>query len=383
MPGEKILIVDDEEDIREVLADRLEAMGYETATAADGVQGLEAIQREAPDLVFLDIRMPELDGFGVLERLQEEGSNQVVVVITAHGSIEVAVKAMGLGAHDFVEKPFDPARLEVVLDKALAQAVLRREHAAFQEGLRQRTEELEAANAELREANRQILEAARRKSQFLSSMSHELRTPLNAIIGFTGLVLRRTVETLPPLQRENLEKVKLSGEHLLTLINDLLDLSKIEAGRMEVPPQRSNVREQIAACCATIEPMLKPGVNVTCDVSDSTGEAHTDPDRLRQILLNLLSNAAKFTEAGEITVSATKQPQDNGDETLVIAVSDTGSGIPPDALDTIFEEFRQVEGNRPGPLHHQTAGRTPGRRHLGRERSGERLNVYGAGAGNV
>ena len=350
MPGEKILIVDDEEDIREVLSDRLEGMGYNTTTAVNGVQGLAAIRQDTPDLVFLDIRMPELDGFGVLEQLRKEGLDIVVIVITAYGSIEFAVQAMRLGAYDFVQKPFDTDRLEVVLKKALAQAVLRREHGVFQEDLRKRTEELEAANVELSaanhalsDANQQIQEATDRKSQFLASMSHELRTPMNAIIGFTRMVLRREGDLLSDLQRDNLSKVIQSADNLLNLINGLLDLSKIEAGRMDVEVKSFDIKRLITTCCASVSPLMKSGVGLKEEVSDNIGEATTDEGRLRQIVINLLGNAAKFTETGQTTVHASKDRQPSGDEFLVIAVSDTGPGIPPDALDTIFEEFRQVK----------------------------------------
>ena len=139
MPGEKILIVDDDDDIREVLSDRLETMGYNTATAVDGVQGLAAIRQDTPDLVFLDIRMPELDGFGVLEQLHKENLDTIVVVITAYGSIQFAVRAMRLGAYDFVEKPFDTDRLEVVLDKALSQVHLKQAHTVLRETLDEQT----------------------------------------------------------------------------------------------------------------------------------------------------------------------------------------------------------------------------------------------------
>ena len=137
MAGEKILIVDDDADIREVLSDRLETMGFEIAVASDGIEGLDAVRREAPDLVLLDLRMPQLDGFGVLEVMRKEGMETVVVVITAHGSVEKAVAAMRLGAYDFLEKPFDTGRIEVVLDKALTQAALRRENLVLHEAVRE------------------------------------------------------------------------------------------------------------------------------------------------------------------------------------------------------------------------------------------------------
>ena len=144
MAGEKILIIDDEEDIRDVLADRLEAKGYVTDTAINGALGLEAMQKDPPDLIFLDLRMPELDGFGVLNKMKEEKIEIVVVVITAHGSLENAVEAMRLGAFDFVPKPFDTDRLDVVLEKGLEKVSLKREHTVLQETIRENTPEMVA-----------------------------------------------------------------------------------------------------------------------------------------------------------------------------------------------------------------------------------------------
>ena len=179
--------------------------------------------------------------------------------------------------------------------------------------------------AVLEEANRQIQEQTERKSAFLASMSHELRTPMNAIIGFTRMVLRRAGDALGDRQRENLDHVIHSANHLLTLINDLLDLSKIESGRMDVDLERFSVRRLVAGCCVEVEPLVieRPEAKLLYDVADGIGEAHTDQGRLRQVLLNLLSNAIKFTDEGEVGVRARQEGED-----LVIAVSDTGAGIP-------------------------------------------------------
>ena len=198
--------------------------------------------------------------------------------------------------------------------------------------------------AALEEANRQIQVATERKSRFLASMSHELRTPMNAIIGFTRMVLRRAGDSLPERQKGNLEKVEEAANRLLELINSLLDLSKIEAGRMDVTPKQFNVGHLVEGCCAEVSPLVedKPNVRLTCEVSSEVGEAHTDKGRVRQIVTNLLSNAIKFTEAGEVAVRVEQE-----DASLVIAVSDTGAGIPADARDTIFEEFQQVAGSDP------------------------------------
>ena len=200
--------------------------------------------------------------------------------------------------------------------------------------------ELSRLNADLTAANEQIQEANRLKSQFLANMSHELRTPMNAIIGFTRIVLRRAGHMLPDRHRGNLEKVMLSADDLLALINEVLDLSKIEAGRLGIRPQPFDVKTLVQGCCATISPLVKPGVDLRCDVAEAVGEANTDGGRLRQIVINLLSNAAKFTESGEIRIRVSLEAGQ-----LVMAVSDTGIGIPADALDAIFEEFRQVDGS--------------------------------------
>ncbi|OGG45101.1 MAG: hypothetical protein A3F84_11785 [Candidatus Handelsmanbacteria bacterium RIFCSPLOWO2_12_FULL_64_10] len=194
--------------------------------------------------------------------------------------------------------------------------------------------------------NRQIQEANRLKSQFLANMSHELRTPMNAIIGFTNLVLRRAGDVLPERQRENLTKVKLSADHLLNLINDILDLSKIEAGRVDIQKKWFDMKELIAGCCATVSPLVKEGVALNHEVAGDVREAHSDEARLRQIIINLLSNALKFTEKGEVKILVTRQPSLVArSEALEIAVSDTGIGIPADALGYIFDEFRQVDGS--------------------------------------
>lgn len=217
----------------------------------------------------------------------------------------------------------------------------------------QRTRQLQKRNQELELANQQVQEANRRKSQFLAGMSHELRTPMNAILGFTRLVLRRAGDLLPERQRDNLLKVKDSADQLLGLINQLLDLSRLEAGRMEVHPGPFEVRRFILSCCELVSPLIKPGVQLRQEIAGEVGEADTDEEGLRHVVLNLLSNAIKFTDAGEVVIRVGVTGQTDGDASIVIAVSDTGVGIPADALETIFEEFQQVEG---GIRRHEGTG---------------------------
>ena len=211
-------------------------------------------------------------------------------------------------------------------------ARLQEAYGGLEHKVAERTQELVTLNEELDRANRL-------KSQFLANVSHELRTPMNAIIGFTRLVMRKTEGQIAPIQHANMQKVLISAEHLLSLINGLLDLSKIEAGRMEIAAARFDLSDVVRTCVATVEPMLKPDrVRVVTEVDPALPPVTTDRDKLKQILLNLLSNAAKFTDEGVIRIAAWR-----AGDTLILAVSDTGIGIPPEALGYIFEEFRQVD----------------------------------------
>ncbi len=192
---------------------------------------------------------------------------------------------------------------------------------------------------ELEAKNEQLEAASKHKSQFLANVSHELRTPLNSIIGFTRIVLRRVGVQIPDLQKENLNKVLISSEHLLNLINELLDLSKIEAGRMEAYAETFKLDDVVRMVTTTVEPMLKDGrVRLVTEIAPDIPPLKTDRDKLKQSVLNLLSNAAKFTEKGEIKVAAWR---DNG--SLKLTVSDTGIGMKQDALAFIFDEFRQAD----------------------------------------
>ena len=192
---------------------------------------------------------------------------------------------------------------------------------------------------EIQEKNEQLEAANKHKSQFLANVSHELRTPLNSIIGFTRLVLRKTEGQIEKLQKDNLQKVLISSEHLLNLINGLLDLAKIEAGRMEAYAETFKLDEIVRVATATVEPLLKNGqVKLITEIASDIPPLKTDRDKLKQSVLNLLSNAVKFTEKGEIKVAAWR---DNG--ALKLTVSDTGIGMKKEALDLIFEEFRQAD----------------------------------------
>lgn len=225
------------------------------------------------------------------------------------------------------------------------QAAIAIENARLYEQVRQHTEVLETLvierTRELQEANSKLETASRHKSEFLANMSHELRTPMNAIIGFTRLVMRRSKDVLAARQYDNPEKILISADHLLSLINDILDLAKVEADRIEVFPVEFALSPLLAECLHTVEPMLKSAhVRLVQEVDADLPTLSTDRDKVKQILMNLLSNAVKFTHAGTIALTAHAR---NG--TIVMAVADTGIGIPEEALPHIFEEFRQVDSS--------------------------------------
>jgi signal transduction histidine kinase len=194
---------------------------------------------------------------------------------------------------------------------------------------------------EIQEKSQQLEVANRHKSEFLANMSHELRTPLNAIIGFTRIVMRRSQAELEPKQYENLEKILASGQHLLALINAILDLSKVEAGRIEVNPDDVSLAPVLEQCLRTVEPLVKAeAVTLVREFAGAPPQMYVDEQKLRQIVINLLSNAAKFTARGSIRLQAQAA---NG--SVAITVADTGIGIPADKLELVFEEFAQLDAS--------------------------------------
>ena len=195
--------------------------------------------------------------------------------------------------------------------------------------------------SETQTAREMAEEATRAKSAFLANMSHELRTPLNAIIGFTRIVRRKAKDALPQKQLDNLDKVLTSSEHLLGLINTVLDIAKIEARHMDVQVSSFPIKSVIDLVSQTVQPLIRaPQVALIREVAGDIPFMHTDQDKLKQILLNLLSNAAKFTHEGHITVRATAA----GDN-VVVEVIDTGIGISAAAIGHVFEEFQQADSS--------------------------------------
>jgi PAS domain S-box-containing protein len=199
---------------------------------------------------------------------------------------------------------------------------------------------------ELQVSKERAESADRLKSAFLATMSHELRTPLNSIIGFTGILLQGLTGSLVPEQEKQLGMVQGSARHLLDLINDVLDISKIEAGQLDVSLQPFEIRSVIDKVVGVVRPLAeKKGLDLTCEVDQDVGVITSDQRRVEQILINLLNNAIKFTDQGRVSLACVigEQAQSSNDRALRITVQDTGIGIKPEKVGQLFEPFRQIE----------------------------------------
>ncbi len=342
-----ILLVDDESAIRRSLGAHLTDFDYEVLEADNGLSGLRILQanRDRIEAVIVDLTMPVMDGYAFLEHVVESMPLLPVVVLSGVGAIEQAMKAMRLGAWDFLSKPI--GNMDVVtltLEKVLQKARILKENLEYKDNLealvRERTAKLEAAN--------------RAKSEFLANMSHEIRTPLNGIMGMLQLL---GGTRLDEEQRQYSDAALHSVKRLTTLLTDILDLSRLDAGKMKPAVRAFDPRELLAAVEALFRLTAAQAhltFVVSCDPSVPP-RLRGDEQRLRQILCNLVGNALKFTESGEVRLEATALPfGPDSTPRILFSVSDTGPGIADAMLERIFEAFIQVEDTY--TREHQGAG---------------------------
>jgi len=323
-PG-SILLVDDDVTLRLLTNETLTQAGYQVREVADGETALEQFRLSPPDLVLLDIMLPGINGFEVCSaiRAMPEGINVPVVIMTGLDDQEAIMTAYRSGATDFITKP--------VSWQILAYRIhyIFRASKAFRD-LQQAKDTAETAN--------------RAKSEFLANMSHEIRTPMNGVIGMSHL-LRTT--RLSSEQEQYLNCIETSATALIALISDILDLSKVEAGKMQLTPSNFSLR----TCIAEVLDSQSYGISqkklkVRTDIQDNMPEILCgDQLRTRQILLNLLGNAIKFTERGSISISATLISRQDAEVLIMLSVTDTGIGIHPEHIKTIFAPFNQADNS--------------------------------------
>ena len=356
MTKTKVLIVEDEAIVAADLANKLERLGYRVSgSVASGEDAIAIASEQRPDIVLMDIRLSgSLDGIETAERLRRVHPIPVIYV-TAHSDPDTITKALGTDPFGFILKPFIDRELKTQIEIALYKH--RSELALRENGerLRQRQEELERLNKELKDVNRGMVglyaeldEKARElrradeiKTQFLSNISHEFRTPLNSIFALSSLLLERTDGELTSEQEKQVGFIRKAADSLLELVNDLLDLSKIRAGKIEVHPAEFSAASLFSALRGMLRSLhVNPAVALVFEEPDGVPWLYTDEGKVSQILRNFISNALKFTERGEVRVSAR---HDEGNGTVTFTVSDSGVGIAADDQERIFEEFIQLE----------------------------------------
>ncbi len=347
------LIADDDAVMRLLVRAALEGSGWSVEEAENGRDALAAFQKLHPDVVLLDVMMPEMDGFTACAALRKlpEGEHVPVLIMTGLDDYDSITQAYEAGATDFLTKPLNGLLLtHRVRYMVRASRVL---------------QELRASQVSLAQARDAALEGTRLKSEFLATVSHEIRTPMNGILGMVDLLLDTS---LTPEQRDYADAVRTSGDALLAIINDILDFSNIDSGKLQLEEVDFDVNRLLEDVVGLFQKRARDkGLTLSCPIQPQISTwLRGDPDRLRQILTNLLGNAVKFTKRGEIAVRAEleekpdrQSPIDSGLPAPFVhvtgrtkhvvsvrfSIADTGIGIAPEARTRIFQPFVQADGS--------------------------------------
>jgi signal transduction histidine kinase len=326
-----VLIVEDDGDFAESLADMLVPRGFDPVIAGSPEAALAIMAGEAPPPVALiDLRLGTASGIDLLARLRNDRPDLIGVLMTAELDTHTAVAALRRGAYDYFDKSVDPQSLFAVLDRCFDRVDLLRDRESAYQELRVAKEEAEAAN--------------QAKSGFLATMSHELRTPLNAIIGFSEMMLREVLGALGNDQyRAYVSDIHASGTHLLQIINDILDLSKAEAGKIDLTEEIFDLRDVMRSVSQlTAGRVHAASLTQIVELPDDVPPLYGDERKTKQVLLNLITNSVKFTPAGgSITVSASYEAEKG----ITITVADTGIGIAAADLERVMKPFEQVDSS--------------------------------------
>ena len=314
----KILVIDDEESIRDSCSQVLNKEGYYIETAEDGSVGLEKAKEMRPDLVLVDLKMPGISGMEVLENLKEIDPDIVSIVITGYATIESAVEAMKLGAFDYIPKPFTPNELRIITHRGLE------------------TRRLLLETASLRQEKKQMEE------NFISLVTHELRSPLMAVKQFFDVILDEEISgKLAEKQKEMLSRANERIDGLMTLVNDWLQMMSIREDEVPERSQALNLKPLLEETIELLKPLAdKSEVVLQLESLDGIPLAYGDKITLKHVFLNLLSNGIKYNRrGGKVSVCLREEGG-----FLAVDITDTGIGIPEENLPMIFDQFYRVRG---------------------------------------
>ncbi|HLG29736.1 MAG TPA: response regulator, partial [Candidatus Brocadiales bacterium] len=326
----KILVVDDNEDNVELLEAFLLPMGYEVIKALNGREALEAVERDHPDLILLDVLMPEMGGLEVCRRLKGGENTKFIpiILVTALKDVNDRVEGIEAGADDFLSKPIDKHEL-----KARIKSLLR---------IKEMHDQLEESRRNLETTNNELIKLGRLKDDLTHLLVHDLKNPLVNMMELVRQTLSYDAKNLTEKQVERLSLTRTSCETLLNLIITLLDISKMEEGKMVLNRSSFDMKEAIYSNVREFKVIATElGIHLEELLPENTLIVNADYELIQRVIYNLLSNAIRHTrKGGRVNISA----RVNKDaKSLLTAVSDTGEGIPRQYWNTIFEKFAQVE----------------------------------------